>query len=419
MNRVKEGFTLVELLAVIVILGLILAIAIPRITELIENSKLTAAIMNEKILEDTARKYLGMNDLNMPTEIGEIIEVTLGELQAEGLMQTINNPYGSDNCDGHVLIVMVDENELNYYPHLQCGEDYETPLNAHVLVVGGGGGGATTVSDTGGGGAGGLIFIPSYSLESGESISVTVGNGGTPNNDGEDSEFGDLIALGGGGGSTTQNDGRPGGSGGGAGRNSGVGGETLQPNQSGDSGKYGFGNRGGTNTGHGGTEGMGGGGAGYPGVDAIGITANIKHGGDGLFQVTADDGPYDKVYNFASVFGTNYGEIIDGQAWFAGGGGGGGERGNYTQNLGGKGGGGRGGHLNAEVSRTGYPGMSNTGGGGGGSDNTTGGTGGSGIVLVRYPGHQRANGGTITTINGYTIHAFTEVGEHTFEVLPY
>lgn len=35
----NKGFTLVELLAVIVILAIILAIAVPRITSLIENSK--------------------------------------------------------------------------------------------------------------------------------------------------------------------------------------------------------------------------------------------------------------------------------------------------------------------------------------------------------------------------------------------
>jgi type IV pilus assembly protein PilA len=36
----KQGFTLVELLAVIVILAIILAIAVPSITSLIENEKI-------------------------------------------------------------------------------------------------------------------------------------------------------------------------------------------------------------------------------------------------------------------------------------------------------------------------------------------------------------------------------------------
>ena len=39
-----------------------------------------------------------------------------------------------------------------------------------------------------------------------------------------------------------------------------------------------------------------------------------------------------------------------------------------------------------------------------------GGAGGSGIVIVRYLGAQRATGGTITTAGGYTIHEFTTSG---------
>jgi hypothetical protein len=253
-----------------------------------------------------------------------------------------------------------------------------------VLVIAGGGGGVTTGSDTAGGGAGGLIFRPDVLINT-TNYTITVGNGGSANSNGQNSVAFGLTAIGGGRGATGQTNGFAGGSGGGAGRSSGVGGAGTQPNQSGNSGAFGFGNRGGTNTGHDGTEGMGGGGAGQAGIDAINITANIKTGGDGLFQVTPQlRSIYTRTYNFAQNFGTNYGQIINGQAWFAGGGGGGGERGTPEQNLGGRGGGGRGGHLNGP-SRNGFPGQANTGGGGGGSDNNSGGPGGSGIVLIRYP----------------------------------
>jgi hypothetical protein len=253
-----------------------------------------------------------------------------------------------------------------------------------VLVVAGGGGGATTGSDSAGGGAGGLIFRPKIEIAQ-TNYSISIGNGGGANSNGGNSAAFGLTTIGGGHGSTSQTNGIAGGSGGGAGRNQGVGGAGTQPNQSGNSGAFGFGNRGGTNTGHIGTEGMGGGGAGQAGIDAINIDANIKTGGDGLFQVTPQlRSIYTRTYNFAQSFGTSYGQIINGQAWFAGGGGGGGERGTPTQNLGGRGGGGRGGHLNGP-SRNGFPGQANTGGGGGGSDNQTAGSGGSGIVLIRYP----------------------------------
>lgn len=262
--------------------------------------------------------------------------------------------------------------------------DLGRDTNLNVLVVAGGGGGATTGADTAGGGAGGLIFKHDLVPTSTGNYSISIGGGGGSNGNGGNSAAFGLTAIGGGSGSTSQTNGNSGGSGGGAGRNSGTGGAGVQPNQSGDSGAYGFGNRGGTNTGHSGTEGMGGGGAGQNGVDAINIEAIIRTGGDGLFQVTPQlKNVYDKTYRFSQLFGTTYGHIINGEAWFAGGGGGGGERGTPEQNLGGRGGGGRGGHLDGP-SRNGFAGQPNTGGGGGGSDNQTGGAGGSGIVLVSY-----------------------------------
>lgn len=61
-------------------------------------------------------------------------------------------------------------------------------------------------------------------------------------------------------------------------------------------------------------------------------------------------------------------------------------------------------------------------GGGGGVANTTPGSGGAGstalpgtdgqpgVVIIRYPGPQRATGGNVTTAGGYTIHTFTSDG---------
>jgi hypothetical protein len=98
--------------------------------------------------------------------------------------------------------------------------------------------------------------------------------------------------------------------------------------------------------------------------------------------------------------------------YYAGGGGGGGE-GNVDLNgaLGGLGGGGR--STGAFNPVQGQPGQANTGGGGGGSRDQAGTLGGSGIVIVRYPGPQKATGGTITSLNGFTIHTFNSSGTFT------
>jgi hypothetical protein len=62
-------------------------------------------------------------------------------------------------------------------------------------------------------------------------------------------------------------------------------------------------------------------------------------------------------------------------------------------------------------------GSTNTGGGGGGNYyGFSGAKGGSGIVIIRYPGAPIATGGTITSVDGDTIHTFTATGSHTFTV---
>jgi hypothetical protein len=257
--------------------------------------------------------------------------------------------------------------------------------NLDVLMVGGGGGGG---SDNGaGGGAGGLIFRPNsyitngdYTIQIGTPGTGTPGPGTTSGKGGSTTAFG-LTAVGGGYGNNgnagdgTSNNGGSGG--GGDGERPTTGGSGTQPTQSGDSGTYGYGNDGGNGASGGDNGAGGGGGAGTDGGNGTSTLGGT--GGDGLNEVTVGG----NVYNFATIFGTDYGEIISGQAWFAGGGAGGNDNNNGTSVAGGKGGGG------STANHIPDDGTTNTGGGGGGSTYNNsfpaGGDGGSGIVIIRYP----------------------------------
>ena len=63
---------------------------------------------------------------------------------------------------------------------------------------------------------------------------------------------------------------------------------------------------------------------------------------------------------------------------------------------------------------SGSNGSANTGGGAGagkgGSSYTS--NGGSGIVILSYLGSPRGTGGTITSVNGHTVHKFTTSGDY-------
>ena len=168
----------------------------------------------------------------------------------------------------------------------------------------------------------------------------------------------------------------------------------------------GYGNNGGTSAAT--WTGAGGGGAGGAGVNGSG-------------SAPGGDGGRGRAYDISGTW-----------QWYAGGGGGGG---NSSERAGdGYAGGGRGagtttyynynvypaqGTVNATTTGSGTPNaIPGTGGGGGGGSywaanggwSSGSGAGGSGIVIVRYLGSQRASGGTVTSANGYTIHTFTATG---------
>lgn len=266
-----------------------------------------------------------------------------------------------------------------------------------LVVAGGGGGGGYYVG--GGGGAGGLL---SGSVQlTPQSYAITVGaggagaplNSGTAGTNGSNSLAFGLTAIGGGGGGSypATPTSISGGSGGGA--------PYLGTSGAGTTGQ-GFAG-GATNSGP--NQGGGGGGAGGVGTSTLGISPTVgPAGGPGMSS---------------SITGT--------AVLYAGGGGGGGDiyGGSGGSGIGGAGGGGPTGGQGAIYgggaigSTSGTDALANTGSGGGGaggySTSIKGGNGGSGIVIVRYKGSQRATGGTVTFVNGHTIHTFTTSGTFT------
>jgi len=266
--------------------------------------------------------------------------------------------------------------------------------DADVLMVAGGGAGGS--DNAGGGGAGGLIFKPSTSITGSQTITVGAGAAAVPNEStageqGVDTTFGSLTAKGGGcgangHGTTTPTANMIGGSGGGGDGESGrpTGGTASQSSQSGDSGTYGYGNAGGNGEAAQGAGG-GGGGAGTSGAHGSSVTNEIGGvGGDGLKEVTIGG----TLYNFATIYGAIYGEVLSGESWFAGGGAGGNNNNKTTDVNGGKGGGGKGLGSDDLTDNIIKYGKAHTGGGGGGGTfgtaDTYSGGGGSGIVLVKY-----------------------------------
>jgi len=71
----QRGVTLIELLAVIVILGIISAVAVPAVLTQINNSKTNTDAANLKILQDAVDRYAAYNG-NYPTDLNALTTST-------------------------------------------------------------------------------------------------------------------------------------------------------------------------------------------------------------------------------------------------------------------------------------------------------------------------------------------------------
>ncbi|WP_035186484.1 prepilin-type N-terminal cleavage/methylation domain-containing protein [Alteribacter aurantiacus] len=130
--RNEKGLTLVELLAVIVILGIIAAIAIPAIGGIIDNSKKDAHIANAETVANAARLYATSNDV----QGNKVIDISNATQGSEGLVQLgyvdkmPDNPDGSgDYHDGFVIIEKTGNSYSYYVQFLHSEGDGDVVFN--------------------------------------------------------------------------------------------------------------------------------------------------------------------------------------------------------------------------------------------------------------------------------------------------
>ncbi len=118
----KKGFTLVELLAAIIVLGVIGLIAVPRINNSIYESRMSVIKLNYEILENAASDYFAQNISSYNIRVGNSAEVSFDTLKEKGMIDSIKSPFYDDDCGGYATITRVSENNYEINPHIKCGD---------------------------------------------------------------------------------------------------------------------------------------------------------------------------------------------------------------------------------------------------------------------------------------------------------
>lgn len=119
----KKGFTLAELLAVIVILGLIAVITIPVVTKTLSSYKIR--LCNEQIgnIEEAARVWGSDNLLTLPDSETDPLTIHLEDLQNGGyIAKDIKDPVDSSKTIGNIPITITKVGKkYKYEVEYNCG----------------------------------------------------------------------------------------------------------------------------------------------------------------------------------------------------------------------------------------------------------------------------------------------------------
>ncbi len=120
----KKGFTMVEILAAVTILGILSIVAITAVNNVIQKSKQNHYTTAEKELALAGQSYVQQNRSELPKAIGQKKKVYLKDLVDKNYIETIKD-YNGKNCDieeSYVQIFKYSQSDYSYLSYLKCDQ---------------------------------------------------------------------------------------------------------------------------------------------------------------------------------------------------------------------------------------------------------------------------------------------------------
>lgn len=88
-HKDQKGFTLVELMVVVVIIGILVAIAIPIYQTVTKNAEEKSCFANQRTVEGAVQMYLAQDPTNEASDVDN-------DLTVDGLVQEVHCPSGGN-----------------------------------------------------------------------------------------------------------------------------------------------------------------------------------------------------------------------------------------------------------------------------------------------------------------------------------